>query len=81
MLERFAVTFLGYKPDKPEVEPDIRIPIDKRHVGVQVWTSKGSGYYYCTDNPYYIMVQPGTLMTQRDALQSGYQPKLGQFCN
>lgn len=82
MLERFAVTFLGYKPEKPpEVETYIRIPIDKNHVGVQVWTSKSSGYYYCTDNPYYIVVQPGIFMTQRDALQSGYQPKLGQFCN
>jgi hypothetical protein len=81
LLERFAETFLGYKPEESEIETDIRIPIDENHVGVQVWTSKRSGYYYCTDNPYYRMVQPGTFMTQRDALQSGYQPKLGQFCN
>jgi hypothetical protein len=81
LLERFAETFLGYKSEKPEIETDIRFPIDKNHVGVQVWTSKSSGYYYCTDNPYYIKVQPGTFMTQRDALQSGYQPKLGQFCD
>jgi hypothetical protein len=78
LFERFAETFLG---NKPEIETDIRIPIDENHVGVQVWTSKSSGYYYCTDNPYYMMVQPGAFMTQRDALQSGYQPKLGQFCD
>ncbi len=81
LLDRFAETFLGYKPEKPEPDAYVQIPIDKNHVGVQVWTSKGSGYYYCTDNPYYIVVQPGAFMTQRDALQSGYQPKLGQFCN
>ena len=81
LLDRFAETFLGYKPEKPEADAYIQIPIDKNHVGVRVWTSKSSGYYYCTDNPYYMVVQPGIFMTQRDALQSGYQPKLGQFCN
>jgi PilZ domain-containing protein len=81
LLDRFEETFLGYKPEKPEADTYIQIPIDKNHVAVQVWTSKSSGYYYCTDNPYYMMVQPGAFMAQRDALQSGYQPKLGQFCN
>ncbi len=83
LLESFAETFLGYKPDipDPETQTRIQIQIDKDHVGVQVWTSKGSGYYYCSDSPYYKMVQPGTLTNQRDALQRGYQPKLGQFCN
>ncbi len=81
LLDRFAETFLGYKPVIPEVDSYIEIPIDKNHVGVQVWTSKSSGYYYCTDSPYYMLVQPGAVMAQRDALQSGYQPKLGQFCN
>jgi len=81
LFDRFAVTFLGYKPEKPEVDAYIQIPIDKDHVRVQVWTSKSSGYYYCTDSPYYTMVRPGSFMAQRDALQSGYQPKLGQFCN
>jgi hypothetical protein len=82
-LERFAQTFLGYKPDKPDPEAEmwIQIKIDKDHVGVPVWASKSSGYYYCTDSPYYKSVQPGAFMTQRDALQSGYQPKLRRFCN
>ena len=81
LLDRFAEIFLGYKPDKPEADPFIQIPIDKNHVAVPVWTSKSSGYYYCTNSPYYMLVQPGAVMAQRDALQSGYQPKLGLFCN
>ena len=28
-------------------------------------------------SPYYQTVQPGNFMTQADALQSGYQPELG----
>jgi hypothetical protein len=62
-------------------KPEVIIEIDEDQVGVQVWTSKTSGFYYCADSPFYNAVQPGTLMTQRDALQSGYQPRLGQFCN
>lgn len=50
-------------------------------IGVLVWTSKTSGYYYCPDSQFYNMVQPGAFMAQRDALQSGYQPRLGQICN
>ena len=55
--------------------------IDRAHVAVPVWTSKTSGYYYCTDDQYYKLVRPGSFMTQRDALQNGYQPKLGKFCD
>jgi hypothetical protein len=47
---------------------------------LQVWVSKGSGYYYCSGSAYYKMVHPGALMTQGRALQSGYQPRLGQPC-
>jgi hypothetical protein len=72
-----AASVLGYEPDKTYVPSEI----DKDLVGMQVWTSKGSGYYYCTDSPYYKSVQPGNFMTQGDALQSGYQPKLGDFCD
>jgi hypothetical protein len=46
-----------------------------------VWTSKSSGYYYCTDDPYYKTVNPGAFMLQGDALQNGYRPILGQFCD
>lgn len=58
-----------------------QVAIDPAHVAVQVWTSKPSGYYYCTDNELYKTMQPGSFMSQRDALQGGYQPKLGKFCN
>jgi hypothetical protein len=58
-----------------------QVAIDPAHVAVQVWTSKASGYYYCTDNELYKTMQPGSFMSQRDALQAGYQPKLGKFCN
>lgn len=56
-------------------------PITDAQIGVQVWTSQRSGWYYCTDSDYYKKVQPGTFMAQEDALQSGYRPRLGQFCN
>ena len=62
-------------------EPETRTEIDETQVGVQVWTLKTSGYYYCADSQFYNMTQPGTFMTQGDALQSGYRPKLGQFCD
>jgi hypothetical protein len=50
-------------------------------VYIQVWASKQTGFYYCTDTAYYKDVQPGAFMAQGDALQSGYRPILGQFCD
>jgi PilZ domain len=55
--------------------------LEENQVGVKVWTSQSSGYYYCTDTDYYKTVQPGSFMEQGDALQSGYRPRLGSFCN
>jgi PilZ domain-containing protein len=55
--------------------------LEENQVGVHVWTSQSSGYYYCTDSDYYKTVQPGSFMEQGDALQSGYRPRLGSFCN
>jgi PilZ domain-containing protein len=55
--------------------------IDENQLRVQVWTSQSNGYYYCTDDPYYKTVSPGSFMSQGDALQSGYRPILGQFCD
>jgi hypothetical protein len=62
--------------------PGIKNPVasDEALAGVQVWTHKRSGYYYCTDSPFFEKLRPGSLMTQSDALQSGYQPKLGSYC-
>jgi hypothetical protein len=45
-----------------------------------VWTDGHSGYYYCANSPYFEKLKPGSIMTQSSALQSGYQPKLGTYC-
>jgi hypothetical protein len=66
--------FLG--PDN-----NTKTDIDQDQADVQVWISKDSGYYYCGGSPYYQTVQPGAFMTQGEALQSGYQPKLGNLCD
>lgn len=50
-------------------------------LGLPVWTVQHSGFYYCGDNLNSETPQPGTLMTQGEALQSGYQPKLGSYCH
>jgi hypothetical protein len=81
-VEKFENFLFGTQPVKPvELWRRPQVNIDPSLVGVQVWTSKSSGYYYCSDSPSYSTLQPGALMNQRDALQSGYQPILGQFCN
>ena len=54
---------------------------DSELVDVLVWTDGRSGYYFCADSPYFANLQPGSVMTQSDALQSGYQPKLGGYCH
>ena len=60
---------------------DEKVRIRDDQLGVQVWTSKRNGYFYCTDSEFYKTVQPGAFMVQGDAIQSGYQPRIGQFCN
>ncbi len=50
-------------------------------LGLPVWTVQHSGFYYCADNLNSETPQPGALMTQGEALQSGYQPKLGSYCH
>jgi PilZ domain len=50
-------------------------------LGLPVWTVQHSGFYYCGGNLNSETPQPGTLMTQGEALQSGYQPKLGSYCH
>jgi PilZ domain len=58
--------------DSPALDPAV--------VGISVWADKRSGFYYCADSPYFAKFQPGSLVTQGNALQSGYQPKLGSYC-
>jgi hypothetical protein len=60
---------------------DERARIRDDQLGVQVWTSKRNGYFYCTNSDFYKSVQPGAFMVQGDAIQSGYQPRIGQFCD
>jgi len=68
------------KPDNFE-EPVVWTEITDAQVVVPVWTSKSSGYYFCKDSPYIESEHPGAYMSQGDALQTGYQPILGTFCN
>ncbi len=48
--------------------------------GVLVWAVKQNGYYYCADSPNFVKLETGTIMAQGEALQSGYQPKVGDYC-
>jgi PilZ domain len=74
LLAKISNNLFGHEPEA--------IPgITNEQIGVQVWTSQSSGYYYCTDSAFNKTGQPGTFMAQGDALQSGYRPKLGQFCD
>jgi hypothetical protein len=50
-------------------------------LALPVWTIRHSGYYYCVDSLNSETPQAGALMWQGDALQSGYRPKLGNYCN
>ena len=54
--------------------------IDPAQEAVKVWTVKQTGFYYCSDSTNYQNLKPGAIMTQGEALQSGYQPKLGGYC-
>ena len=55
--------------------------IDPALVNVPVWTIQRSGFYYCADSPTLEKLrQSAVMMTQGKALQSGYQPKLGSYC-
>jgi hypothetical protein len=73
----FSKIMSGIFGDKPDGSPKI----NDYQLGLAVWTSQSSGYYYCSDDPYAKSVQPGVPMLQGDALQAGYRPRLGQFCN
>ena len=60
---------------------DIPIKVNPAVLRLPVWTIQHSGYYYCFDNLNSETPLRGALMLQGDALQSGYQPKLGNYCN
>jgi hypothetical protein len=46
---------------------------------VRVWISKDSGTYYCLGSTLYGLGS-GSYVTQGDALTSGYQPALNEYC-
>jgi hypothetical protein len=60
---------------------DEHTKIDPALVNVPVWTIRRSGFYYCADSPEFEKLRKSAVMTtQGEALQSGYQPKLGSYC-
>ena len=59
---------------------DVDNAIDPATAALPVWTVQHSGFYYCAHSPDFRTQEPGAIMTQGQALQSGYQPKLGSYC-
>lgn len=59
---------------------DVDNTIDPAAAALAVWTVQHSGFYYCASSPDFRTLEPGAIMTQGQALQSGYQPKLGSYC-
>jgi hypothetical protein len=47
---------------------------------VKVWVNKRSGLYYCPQAESYGKVKPGFYATEREAVQSGYQPAAREAC-
>ena len=60
---------------------DVPMKVNAAVLGLPVWTVQRSGYYYCFDNLNSETPLQGALMFQGNALQSGYRPKLGEYCN
>ena len=59
---------------------DVAKTIDPATAALPVWTVQHSGFYYCARSPEFRTLEPGNIMTQGQALQSGYQPKIGDYC-
>jgi hypothetical protein len=53
--------------------------MDPAKAGVLVWTVPHNGFYYCADDPNFQALLPGAIMTQGEALQNAYKPRLG-YC-
>jgi hypothetical protein len=58
--------------DKPKMDPAV--------ARISVWTDQRTGFYYCANSPYFVKPERVSLVTQGEALQSGFQPKLGTYC-
>jgi hypothetical protein len=70
-LEALKQTFFGVQ-DKPKLDPAV--------ARVSVWTDQRTGFYYCANSRYFVKPERVSLVTQGEALQSGFQPKLGTYC-
>ncbi len=70
-LEALKQTFFGVQ-DAPKLDPAVS--------RVEVWADQRTGFYYCDNGPYFVKPERVSLLSQGDALQSGFQPKLGTYC-
>ncbi|HXH50142.1 MAG TPA: hypothetical protein VNM47_12430 [Terriglobia bacterium] len=55
-------------------------PLPKAVENVSVWTKQQSGFYYCRGGTLFGN-KPGKMMTQADALMSGFRPSDGDYCS
>jgi len=60
---------------------DVDAKLNPDILALPVWAVRHSGYYYCVESLNSDAPQPGALMMQGEALQTGYRPKLGKYCN
>jgi PilZ domain-containing protein len=60
---------------------DVGAKLNPDILALPVWTVRHSGYYYCVESLNSDAPQPGALMMQGEALQTGYRPSLGKYCN
>jgi Tfp pilus assembly protein PilZ len=72
-LATLKIALLGVE-DKPTT-------LDPAIGGVAVWTDQWSGFYYCANSPYFVRPLRVSVVRQDEALQSGFQPKLGSYCH
>ena len=62
------ISALIHGQEKQQLAPDVK-----------VWAKKQAGFYYCRGDVLFG-TKSGRLMTQDDALMSGYRPAGGQYC-
>lgn len=60
---------------------DVGTKLNPDILALPVWAVRHSGYYYCVESLNSDSPQPGALILQGEALQTGYRPKLRNYCN
>jgi hypothetical protein len=53
--------------------------MDPAKASVPVWAVPRDGFFYCANDPNFQKIEPGGMMTQGEAVQNTYKPKLG-YC-